>query len=107
MNFSNSKWFIASGAALGALGALLAYFGNPGNMGVCAACFLRDTAGALGFHRAGVVQYVRPEIIGLILGGFLASVLWTKEFGATTDSSPFVRFFLGFFAMIGCLLRLD
>ena len=44
MNFSNSKWFIVSGAALGALGALLVYFGNPGNMGVCAACFLRDTA---------------------------------------------------------------
>ena len=33
MNFSNSKWFIVSGAALGALGALLVYFGNPGNMG--------------------------------------------------------------------------
>ena len=63
MNLSNSKWFIVSGAALGALGALLVYFGNPGNMGVWAACFLRDTAGALGFHRAGALQYVRPEII--------------------------------------------
>lgn len=91
---------------LGALGALLVYFGNPGNMGVCAACFLRDTAGVLGFHRAGALQYVHPEITWLILGGFLASVFWTKEFIATTGSSPFVRFFLGFFAMIGCLVSL-
>jgi len=106
MNFSNSKWFIVSGSALGALGALLVYFGNPGNMGVCTACFLRDTAGALGFYRAGALQYVRPEIAWFILGGFLASVLWTKEFSATMGSSPFVRFFLGFFAMIGCLVFL-
>ena len=102
----NSFWFIVAGGTLGALGALLVYLGNPGNMGICAACFLRDTAGALGFHRAGVVQYVRPEIIGLIAGGFIASLFWTKEFGATTGSSPFLKFFLGAFAMIGCLVFL-
>ena len=106
MTFSNYKWFIAAGGALGLLGALLVYFGNPGNMGVCAACFLRDTTGALGFHRAAVVQYIRPEIIGLIVGGFIASVFWTKEFAATTGSSPFTRFFLGVFSMIGCLVFL-
>ena len=75
-------------------------------MGICAACFLRDTAGALGFHRAGVAQYARPEIIGLIAGGFIASLFWTKEFSATTGSSPFLKFFLGAFAMIGCLVFL-
>ncbi|WP_170019746.1 YedE family putative selenium transporter [Campylobacter sp. RM16190] len=106
MNFANYKWFIAAGGALGLLGAILVYLGNPGNMGVCAACFLRDTTGALGFHRAAVVQYVRPEIIGLIIGGFIASMFWTKEFAATTGSSPFTRFFLGAFAMIGCLVFL-
>ncbi|KYK72392.1 ribosomal protein L11 methyltransferase [Aggregatibacter actinomycetemcomitans serotype e str. SA2149] len=39
-------------------------------MGFCAACFLRDTAGALGLHRATPLQYLRPELIGLVLGAF-------------------------------------
>lgn len=106
MTFSNYKWHVAAGGALGLLGALLVYFGNPGNMGICAACFLRDTAGALGLHRAGALQYLRPEIVGLVLGGFIASAFWTKEFAPSTGSSPFTRFFLGMFAMVGCLVFL-
>ena len=102
----NSFWFIVAGGVLGVIGAILVYFGNPANMGICAACFLRDTTGALGLHRASVVQYVRPEIIGLVAGGFIASVFWTREFKATTGSSPFLKFFLGIFAMIGCLVFL-
>ena len=103
---NNVKWYIIAGAVLGVLGATLVHFGNPGNMGVCVACFLRDTTGALGFHRAAAVQYIRPEIIGLVFGGFLASVLWTREFAPVTGSSPFAKFFLGIFAMIGCLVFL-
>ena len=103
---NNVKWYIIAGAVLGVLGATLVHFGNPGNMGVCVACFLRDTTGALGFHRASAVQYIRPEIIGLVFGGFLASVLWTREFAPVTGSSPFAKFFLGIFAMIGCLVFL-
>ena len=34
-------------AVIGALAALLVKFGNPGNMGICVACFTRDIAGAL------------------------------------------------------------
>ena len=45
---NNVKWYIIAGAVLGVLGATLVHFGNPGNMGVCVACFLRDTTGALG-----------------------------------------------------------
>ncbi|WP_169753025.1 YedE family putative selenium transporter [Campylobacter mucosalis] len=103
---NNLKWYIITGATLGILGAVLVKLGNPGNMGICAACFLRDTTGALGFHNVATLQYVRPEIIGLVLGGFCASMFWTKEFSPTTGSSPFVRFFLGVFAMIGCLVFL-
>ena len=59
--------YIIAGASLGILAPVLVHFGNPANMGVCAACFLRDSMGALGFHQAKVVQYLRPEILGLII----------------------------------------
>ncbi|TYA26021.1 50S ribosomal protein L11 methyltransferase [Aggregatibacter actinomycetemcomitans] len=63
-------WPVVAVAALGIVAPLLTYNGNPGNMGFCAACFLRDTAGALGLHRATPLQYLRPELIGLVLGAF-------------------------------------
>ena len=62
---------LAAGLGIGVIAALLVLFGNPVNMGFCIACFLRDTAGALGLHSAANVQYIRPEIIGLVLGSFL------------------------------------
>ena len=40
------------GAAIGILVAVLQKLGNPGNMGICVACFERDIAGALGLQRA-------------------------------------------------------
>ncbi|NLA91729.1 MAG: YedE-related selenium metabolism membrane protein, partial [Synergistaceae bacterium] len=94
-----------TGGVVGALAAVLVYFGNPGNMGICVACFTRDIAGALGLHRAGVVQYLRPEIPGFILGAFLSAFL-AKEYRPRSGSSPVIRFFLGFFAMIGALIFL-
>jgi hypothetical protein len=74
-------------------------------MGICVACFERDIAGALGFHRAGVVQYMRPEIIGFVLGSLVAAYLF-KEFRPRLGSAPIVRFVLGVFAMIGALVFL-
>ena len=96
---------MTGGLVIGVIAAMLVFFGNPANMGFCIACFLRDTAGALGLHRAGAVQYIRPEIIGLVLGSFLMAVS-KKEFAAKGGSSPLTRFILGFFAMIGCLMFL-
>lgn len=93
------------GAIIGVLAALLVKFGNPGNMGLCVACFTRDVAGALGLHRAGVVQYLRPELAGFILGAF-ASALLFREYKPRGGSSPMIRFGLGFFAMIGALVFL-
>lgn len=98
-------WPVLAGACFGILAPILVNFGNPGNMGICAACFLRDTSGALGFHNAGIVQYIRPEIIGLIFGAFLSSFLF-GEFKPRSGSSPIARFFLGMFAMIGALVFL-
>ena len=74
-------------------------------MGICVACFERDIAGAVGIHRAGVVQYMRPEIIGFVIGALIAAYLF-KEFRPRSGSAPIVRFVLGAFAMIGALVFL-
>ncbi|AKD38592.1 hypothetical protein I926_06360 [Pasteurella multocida subsp. multocida OH4807] len=95
-------WPVVAGAALGIVAPLLTYNGNPGNMGFCAACFLRDTAGTIGLHQAASLQYIRPELIGLIFGA-LISALFSKEFRPRGGSSPFIRMILGFFAMLGAL----
>lgn len=93
------------GGVIGLIGALLMKFGNPGNMGLCIACFYRDIAGALGLHRAEVVQYIRPEIIGLIFGAFIFAIA-NGDFKSRGGSSPLIRFFLGFFLVIGALIFL-
>jgi YedE family putative selenium metabolism protein len=100
-----NKKIIAAGAIIGILSALLVKLGNPANMGICIACFIRDIAGALGMQRAAVVQYIRPEVIGIILGAFIASMAF-KEFKSTGGSSPITRFFLGAAVMIGALIFL-
>ena len=100
------NWLVvAAGLVVGAAAVLLTALGNPGNMGFCIACFLRDTSGALGLHSAGVVQYIRPEIIGIVLGSLIAA-LGFKEFKGRGGSSPALRFVLGMFVMIGCPLRM-
>ena len=93
---------ISAGAAVGLAAIALTLLGNPANMGFCIACFLRDIAGACGLHSAAKVQYLRPEIIGLVLGAFIMSVA-TREFRARAGSAPAVRFVLGGFVMIGAL----
>ncbi|OPY80392.1 MAG: hypothetical protein A4E65_01502 [Syntrophorhabdus sp. PtaU1.Bin153] len=106
MGFFKKHWkIILCGTFIGIVATLLQKFGNPANMGVCVACFERDIAGALGFHRATVVQYLRPEIFAFVLGSFASSLLF-KEFKPRGGSLPLVRFFLGFFAMLGALVFL-
>lgn len=106
MTSSKEKWqIIVAGLIIGVIASVLVLLGNPANMGFCIACFIRDTAGALGLHRAAAVQYIRPEIIGIVLGSLLLS-LAKKEFSPRGGSSPMTRLVLGFFAMIGCLMFL-
>ncbi|MEG2783244.1 MAG: YedE family putative selenium transporter [Lachnospiraceae bacterium] len=106
MNLSDSKKKLAlAGVVCGLVAAALAYFGNPANMAICIACFVRDTAGALGMHQAAVVQYARPETVGIVLGAFLISIA-TKEYRSTGGSSPMTRFVLGMVIMIGSLVFL-
>ena len=96
---------VLAGGVIGVIAAILVFFGNPANMGFCIACFLRDTTGALGLHSAAAVQYIRPEIIGLVLGACIIS-LAKKEFRPRGGSAPVTRFTLGAFVMIGCLMFL-
>ncbi len=106
MNLTSSKKMLwASGAMLGGIAALLAYFGNPKNMAICVACFIRDTAGAMKFHQAEAVQYFRPEIVGFVAGAFLIALI-TKEYRSSAGSSPMIRFLLGVLMMIGSLVFL-
>lgn len=101
----SKKGIIFTGAVIGILAVILVRFGNPVNMGICIACFIRDTAGALGLQRADTVQYIRPEIIGIVLGAFIMA-FGKKEFDVRGGSSPFIRFILGFVVMIGALMFL-
>ena len=93
---------VLAGGLVGLAAVLLTALGNPANMGFCIACFLRDIAGATKMHSAAVVQYFRPEIVGLVLGAFIMSVA-SKEYRAKAGSSPATRFVLGAFVMIGAL----
>ena len=93
---------VITGGLVGLAAVVLTLLGNPANMGFCIACFLRDIAGAVGMHGAAVVQYFRPEIVGLVLGAFIMSVA-SKEYRAKAGSSPATRFVLGAFVMIGAL----
>ena len=105
------SWFreygliLAAGVAVGIAALILTASGNPKNMGFCIACFLRDIAGALGLHSAANVQYIRPEIIGIVVGA-AAAALAAREFRAKAGASPACRFVLGMFVMIGALVFL-
>jgi len=104
--FFISRWGpVVTGIVVGVLAPLLVAWGNPGNMGICVVCFDRDIAGALGLHRASVVQYIRPEIIGFLLGALIAALVY-KEFRPRTGSAPLARFLLGMFSAIGALVFL-
>ncbi|MCL2221119.1 MAG: YedE family putative selenium transporter [Oscillospiraceae bacterium] len=93
------------GALTAVISIALVLLGNPGNMGFCIACFLRDTAGALGLHGAAAVQYARPEAIGIVIGALVMSLI-RKEFSAKGGSAPATRFVLGACVMIGALVFL-
>lgn len=100
--FASRAGLILTGGTIGLLAVLLEKLGNPPGTGLCISCFERDIAGALGLHQTEGGQYIRPEIVGLVLGSSLSALLF-REFKARGGSSPLIRFFLGAFAMIGAL----
>jgi uncharacterized protein len=98
-------WILIAGLSFGIGAVLLVQAGNPGNYGFCAACHLRDIAGALGLHQAALLQYARPEISGWIIGAFIMSKM-NGEFRPRGGSSPLFRFILGALMMLGALVFL-
>jgi hypothetical protein len=111
MSLDSKKGLFLLGIIAGLSAMVLAIGGNPKNMAMCIACFIRDTSGAFKLHQAEVVQYFRPEIVGIILGAFLVS-LFSKEYRSTGGSAPAIRFLLGAIMVIcalvflGCPLRM-
>ena len=83
---------VLAGVAVGLAARILTALGNPANMGFCIACFERDIAGAVGLHSAAKVQYVRPEIIGLVLGSVPHERGRARSSRPRAGSSPALRF---------------
>lgn len=96
---------IVTGLLIGVAAVVLTMFGNPKNMGFCIACFIRDIAGTTKLHTAPVVQYLRPEIVGIVLGSMIMAIA-SGEWRAKAGSSPALRFILGFMVMVGALIFL-
>ena len=94
-----------TGALIGVLAVILVVSGNPRNMGFCIACFVRDIAGGLHLHTAPIVEYIRPEIIGIVFGSFAISII-KGDFKPKSGSSPLLRFLIGALVMIGALVFL-
>lgn len=92
---------IAAGLTLGVFGVLLALWGNPQNSGICVSCFVENTAGALGLHNNARMQYLRPELVGFVLGAVMAAAAG-REFRSRGGSAPVLRLFSGFFLIVGC-----
>lgn len=103
--FASTWGIVLTGGFIGLAAVLLQKLGNPPNMGICVACFERDIAGGLGLHRAAIVQYLRPEIMGLTLGALVAAFM-SREFKPRGGSSPLIRFVLGMVAAMGALVFL-
>ena len=99
---SEKGLLLLTGILFGIFAVILVLLGNPGNMGFCLSCFIRDITGSLRLHSVSGVSYMRPEVLGLIIGAFLFSVI-RGDFKSVGGSSPIIRFVLGFSMMVGSL----
>ncbi|MGH7163419.1 MAG: YedE family putative selenium transporter, partial [Planctomycetota bacterium] len=92
-------------ALVGVAAALLVVAGNPGNMGICGACFLRDLAGALGLFPPPGPRIFRPEVTGVIAGASLLAFA-RRRFAARSGSHAVARFAFGVVMAFGALVFL-
>ncbi len=97
---NEKKEIIIAGGLVGILSVLLVHFGNPDGSGFCMACFFKEMVGNIGIYKTAVFQYIKPEILGLVAGAFLISLI-NKEFKLRGGFAPFTRLVLGIIIMIG------
>lgn len=90
-----------AGALVGAAAVGLTVLGNPPASGLCASCFLVNAAGALGLHGKASASYLRPELLGIVLGAFFAASA-TREFRVRGGGYPILHFAGGAFLIFGC-----
>ena len=103
-----SAWIVgAVGLLIGVVAVWLVTRGNPGNMGLCVACFTRDSMSVFGGSAAKMASfgYIRPEIWGLVLGAGLSAAVY-KEWRARGGSAWLMRFVLGFIFIVAALVFL-
>ncbi|MDO9556561.1 MAG: YedE family putative selenium transporter [Coriobacteriia bacterium] len=103
-----SAWMLgATGLVIGVFAAFLVKQGNPGNMGLCIACFIRDITSFFGGEamKMNAFAYVRPEIVGIMLGATVGAFAF-REFKARGSSGAVYRFVLGFIFMVSALIFL-
>jgi len=79
---------------------LLAVWGNPQNSGICVSCFIENSSGALGLHDNERMQYLRPELIGFVLGSVFCAGAF-REFRSRGGSAPLARLVSGVFLIVG------
>src|SRR5579872_5053298 len=84
----------ATGLAIGGFGVWLSVLGNPRNAGICISCYMENLAGALNLDGNLRMAYVRPELIGFVVGAALIALLG-REFRSEGGSSPVLRFLGG------------
>lgn len=100
--YPDSGWALAVLGGLFAVAAAgLTVLGNPAASGLCASCFLVNVAGALGLHAKASQSYLRPELLGIVLGSFFAAFA-AREFRVRGGASPAFHFAGGAFLLLGC-----
>ena len=96
---------ILAGLVMGLAGAALAWYGNPRNTGICVSCFVENAAGSLRLHGDPRMSYLRPELMGFLLGA-TAMAFGRGGFRPRGGSSPLIRFFVGIFLIVGSTIFL-
>lgn len=92
--------FLFTALSIGVLSAFLSIWGNPINTGICISCFMENFSGAIKLHNNPLMQYIRPEMIFILLGSFISAMV-RKEFNTRYSPSILHSFLGGFFMIIG------